>query len=58
MVGLLICTLIYENQCLEKSKSISDPRKMPCSENLDFFQVWHQDGELKKYQGLQLLKFF
>ena len=39
--GLLICTLISENQSLEKSRSISNPRKISGSANLDFFQVWH-----------------
>jgi hypothetical protein len=37
MVGHLICTLIYENQGLEKSRSISNPRKISGSANLDFF---------------------
>ena len=35
--GLLICTLIYENQGLEKSRSISNPRKISGSANLDIF---------------------
>jgi hypothetical protein len=29
--------LIYENQGLEKSRSISNPRKISCSANHDFF---------------------
>jgi hypothetical protein len=31
------CTLISENQGLEKSRSISNPRKISVSANLDFF---------------------
>ena len=42
-IGLLICTLISENQGLEKYRSISNPRKVSGSTNLDFFQVWHLD---------------
>ena len=34
---LLICTLIFENQGLEKSRPISNPRKISGSANLDFF---------------------
>jgi hypothetical protein len=34
-LGLLICTLISENQGLEKSRSVSNLRKI--SGNLDFF---------------------
>ena len=36
-VGLLICTLISENQGLEKARSISNPRKISGSANLYFF---------------------
>ena len=36
-VNLLICTLISENQGLEKSRSISNPRKISGPTNLDFF---------------------
>ena len=35
--GLLICTLISENQGLEKSRSTSNLRKISCPANLDFF---------------------
>ena len=35
--GLLICTLISENQGLEKSRSIPNRRKILGSANLDFF---------------------
>ena len=70
--GLLTCTLISENQGLEKSRSISDPRKISGSANLDFFpgllpeKSWVytinlkkiQVPNLKKNQGLQNLKFF
>ena len=36
-VGLLICTLISENQGLEKSRSASNLRKISGPANLDFF---------------------
>ena len=36
-LGLLIYTLISENQGLEKSMSFSNPRKISGSANLDFF---------------------
>ena len=36
-LGLLICTLISENQGLEKSRSASNLRKISGSTNLDFF---------------------
>ena len=35
--GLLICTLISENQGLEKSSSASNLRKISGPANLDFF---------------------
>ena len=38
-VGLLICTLISENQGLKKSRSISNPRKISGYANLVFFHV-------------------
>ena len=41
--GLLICTLIYENQGLEKSRSVSNLRKISGSAHLDFFSVCHLD---------------
>ena len=37
IVGLLICTLISENQGLEKSRSVSNIRKISGPANLDFF---------------------
>ena len=37
-IGLLICTLISENQGLEKSRSYSNLRKISGPANLDFFQ--------------------
>ena len=37
LLSLLICTLIYQNQGLEESRSISNPRKISGSANLDFF---------------------
>ena len=36
-VDLLICTLIFENQGLEKSRSASNLRKISGPANLDFF---------------------
>ena len=42
-IGLLICTLISENQGLEKLRSVSNPRKISGSANFDFFWVWHLD---------------
>ena len=36
-LGLLICTLISENQGLEKSRSVSNLRKISGPANLDFF---------------------
>ena len=41
--GLLICTLISESQCLEKSRSVSNLRKISGPANLDFFSVCHLD---------------
>ena len=41
--SLLICILISENQGLEKSRSILNPRKVSGPANLDFFLVWHLD---------------
>ena len=38
-----MCTLISENQGLEKSRSISNPRKVSGFANLIFFQVRHLD---------------
>ena len=35
--GLLICTLISENQGLEKSRPVSNLRKISGPANLDFF---------------------
>ena len=48
--SLLICTLISENQGLEKSRSVSNPRNISGS-------AFFQDGDLEKNQGLQNLKF-
>ena len=43
-VGLLICTLISENQGLKKSRSVSNLRKFLGPANLDiFFLVCHLD---------------
>ena len=61
-MGLLICTLISENQGLEKSQSFSNPRKISGSANLDFFPGLHpeknQGAKPEKNEGLQNLTFF
>jgi hypothetical protein len=71
-LALLICTLISENQGLEKSRSISNPRKFSGPANHDFFSGLHpeknwvytinlkkfQVPNLKKNHVLQNLKFF
>ena len=71
-VGLLICTLISENQGLEKLRSASHLRKISGPANLDFFQGLHLEkkldlyhkpeknpgDKLKKNPGVQDLKFF
>ena len=72
IVGLLICTLISENPGLQKSKYVSNRRKISGPANLDFFSVCHLDffqvysinlafflgRDLEKSPGLQDLKFF
>ena len=70
-VGLLICTLISENQNLEKSKSVSNLGKISGPANLDFFSICHLDcfqiyrinlaflgGDLEESPGLQDVNFF
>ena len=47
--GLLICTLISENQGLEKSRSASNLRKISGPANLDFFQGLHLEKKLGLY---------
>jgi hypothetical protein len=42
-VGLLICLLIFENQGLEKLRSISNLRKISGPPKQDFFSVCHLD---------------
>ena len=49
IVGLLICTLISENQSLEKSRSVSNPRKISGSANLHFFSGLHSEKKLSLY---------
>ena len=70
--SLLICTLISENQGLEKSRSVSNLRKISVPANLDFFLGLHlkkklgsyykseknPGDKLKKNPGLGDLKFF
>ena len=72
LVSLLICTLISENQGLEKSRSASNLRKISGPANLDFFLGLHLEkklglyykseknpgDKLKKNPGLQDLKIF
>jgi hypothetical protein len=43
ILSFLICTLISENQGLEKSRSASNLRKISGPANLDFFSVCHLD---------------
>ena len=63
-IGLLICTLISENKGLEKSRSVSNLRKISGPANLDFISrspprkkldIYH---EPEKNPGVQNLKFF
>ena len=42
-IGLLICSLISENEGLEKSRSFSNLRKISGPAHLDFFSVCHLD---------------
>ena len=44
--GLLICTLISENQGLEKSRSVSNLGKISAPANLDFFLGFHLEKKL------------
>ena len=61
-IGLLICTLISENQGLEKSRSASNLRKISGPISLDFFQIYSiklaffLGGDLEKNPDLQDLK--
>ena len=50
---LLICTLLSENQSLEKLSSYSNLRKFSGPANLDFFSVCHLDF----FQVFQFLKY-
>ena len=68
----LICTLISENQVLQKLSSVSNLRKIWVPAHLSFFPVPHlnffqvydmnlpffQGGHLEKKSGLQDLNFF
>ena len=49
--GLLICTLISENQGLEKSRSASSLRKISGPANLDFFLGLHLEKKLDLYHN-------
>ena len=71
LFGLLICTLISENQGLEKLRPVSNLRKISGPAHLDFFSVCHLDffqvyginlaknsgDKLKKNSGVQELNF-
>ena len=46
-IGLLICTFIYENQGLEKSKSASNLRQISGPANLDFFLGLHLEKKAR-----------
>jgi hypothetical protein len=46
-LGLLICTLISENQGLEKSMSVSNLRKISGLANPDFFPVLHLEKKAR-----------
>ena len=48
-LGLLICTLISENQGLEKLRSVSNLRKISGPANLDFFLGLHLEKKLDLY---------
>ena len=73
IVGLLICTLISENPGLQKSRYVSNRRKISGPANPDFFFLgFHLEkklglyykleknpgDKLKKNPGVQDLKFF
>ena len=72
LLGLLIYTLISENQGLQKSRSVSNLRKISDPANLVFFPGLHLEkklglyhkseknpgDKLKKNPGVQDLKFF
>ena len=71
-ISHLICTLISENEGLEKLRSASDLRKISVPAHLNFFSVCHlsffqnlyhrseknSGDKLKKNSGVQELKFF
>ena len=62
--GLLICTLLSENQGLEKSRSASNHRKFSGPANLDFsrslliYTIKNPGDKLKWNPGVQDLTFF
>ena len=51
--GLLICTLISENQGLEKSRSASNLRKISGPADLDLFLGLHLEKQLDLYHKLE-----
>ena len=56
LIGLLICTLISENQGLEKLRSVSNLRKISGPAHLDFFSVCHRVDFIQVY-GINLAFF-
>ena len=48
-LGLLICTLISENPGLQKSRYVSNRRKLSGPANLDFFLGLHLERKLDLY---------
>ena len=53
ILGLLMCTLISENQGLEKLRSVSNLRKISGPANLDFFLGLHLQKKLGLYYKLE-----
>ena len=57
-LGHLICTLISENQGLEKLRSVSNLRKISGPTPLWYKSEKNSGDKLKKNSGVQELKFF
>ena len=55
-IGLLICTLISENKGLEKSRSVSNLRKISGPANLDFISRSPPRKKLDIYHGFVMKK--
>ena len=72
LCGLLICTLFYENQGLEKSRSISNPKKpwyfssltpgfffqIYCMYKLSFFSGWRPEKKRSRFAALEIFLRF